>query len=136
MKRDKLEELLSEYKEIDIEIRDLNYRIYSEDIKGVAYDDMPKSPNSNTNSSVESSLIMIEKLKRNIKELENKKNRIENLLDILNDRDKTILRMYYVNDLTLRDISFKLDLSDKYVSSKKNKIIDRLVPYACKYGLI
>lgn len=136
MKRDKLEELLSEYKEIDIEIRDLNYRIYSEDIKGATYDDMPKSPNSNTNSSVESSLIMIEKLKRNIKELENKKNRIENLLDILNDRDKTILRMYYVNDLTLRDISFKLDLSDKYVSSKKNKIIDRLVPYAYKYGLI
>ena len=71
-----------------------------------------------------------------IKELENKKNRIENLLDLLNDRDKTILRMYYINDLTLRDISFKLDLSDKYVSSKKNKIIDRLVPYACKYGLI
>lgn len=136
MERDKLEELLSEYKEIDIEIRDLNYRVYSESIKGVTYDDMPKSPNLNTNSPVENSLIKIEKLKRDIKELENKKNRIENLLDLLNDRDKTILRMYYINDLTLRDISFKLDLSDKYVSSKKNKIIDSLVPYACKYGLI
>lgn len=136
MERDKLEELLSEYKEIDIEIRDLNYRVYSESIKGVTYDDMPKSPNLNTNSPVENSLIKIEKLKRDIKELENRKNRIENLLDLLNDRDKTILRMYYINDLTLRDISFKLDLSDKYVSSKKNKIIDRLVPYACKYGLI
>lgn len=136
MERDKLEELLSEYKEIDIEIRDLNYRVYSESIKGVTYDDMPKSPNLNTNSPVENSLIKIEKLKRDIKELENRKNRIENLLDLLNDRDKTILRMYYINDLTLRDISFKLDLSDKYVSSKKNKIIDSLVPYACKYGLI
>ena len=44
--------------------------------------------------------------------------------------------MYYIDDFTLRDIAFKLDLSDKYVSSKKNKIVDKLVPYARRYGLI
>lgn len=136
MERDKLEELLNEYKEIDIEIRDLNYRINSENIKSVIYSDMPKSPNSNTSSSVESSLVKIEEFKKQINDLETKKNRIENLLDILNDRDKIILRMYYIDDFTLRDIAFKLDLSDKYVSSKKNKIVDKLVPYATRYGLI
>lgn len=136
MERDKLEELLNEYKEIDIEIRDLNYRINSENIKSVIYSDMPKSPNSNTSSSVESSLVKIEEFKKQINDLETKKNRIENLLDILNDRDRIILRMYYIDDFTLRDIAFKLDLSDKYVSSKKNKIVDKLVPYAMRYGLI
>lgn len=136
MERDKLEELLNEYKEIDIEIRDLNYRINSENIKSVIYSDMPKSPNSNTSSSVESSLVKIEEFKKQINDLETKKNRIENLLDILNDRDRIILRMYYIDDFTLRDIAFKLDLSDKYVSSKKNKIVDKLVPYATRYGLI
>lgn len=136
MERDKLEELLNEYKEIDIEIRDLNYRINSENIKSVIYSDMPKSPNSNTSSSVESSLVKVEELKKQINDLETKKNRIENLLDILNDRDRIILRMYYIDDFTLRDIAFKLDLSDKYVSSKKNKIVDKLVPYATRYGLI
>lgn len=136
MERDKLEELLNEYKEIDIEIRDLNYRINSENIKSVICSDMPKSPNSNTSSSVESSLVKIEEFKKQINDLETKKNRIENLLDILNDRDKIILRMYYIDDFTLRDIAFKLDLSDKYVSSKKNKIVDKLVPYATRYGLI
>lgn len=136
MERDKLEELLNEYKEIDIEIRDLNYRINSENIKSVIYSDMPKSPNSNTSSSVESSLVKIEEFKKQINDLETKKNRIENLLDILNDRDRIILRMYYIDDFALRDIAFKLDLSDKYVSSKKNKIVDKLVPYATRYGLI
>ena len=136
MERDKLEELLNQYKEIDIEIRDLNYRINSENIKSVIYSDMPKSPNSNTSSSVESSLVKIEEFKKQINDLETKKNRIENLLDILNDRDRIILRMYYIDDFTLRDIAFKLDLSDKYVSSKKNKIVDKLVPYATRYGLI
>ena len=136
MERDKLEELLNQYKEIDIEIRDLNYRINSENIKSVIYSDMPKSPNSNTSSSVESSLVKIEEFKKQINDLETKKNRIENLLDILNDRDRIILRMYYIDDFTLRDIAFKLDLSDKYVSSKKNKIVDKLVPYARRYGLI
>lgn len=136
MERDKLEELLNEYKEIDIEIRDLNYRINSENIKSVIYSDMPKSPNSNTSSSVESSLVKIEEFKKQINDLETKKNRIENLLDILNDRDRIILRMYYIDDFTLRDIAFKLDLSYKYVSSKKNKIVDKLVPYATRYGLI
>ena len=136
MDRYKIEKLLNEYKEIDIEIKDLNYRISSESIKGAIYDDMPRSPNLNTNSKVESSLVYIEKLNREIQHLVNKKKRINNLLDILCERDRNILKMYYVEDLTLRDISFKLDLSDKYVSTKKNKIIDKLVPYAYKYKLI
>ena len=90
----------------------------------------------NTEFVGESSLVKVEELKKQINDLETKKNRIENLLDILNDRDRIILRMYYIDDFTLRDIAFKLDLSDKYVSSKKNKIVDKLVPYATRYGLI
>ena len=133
---DLLEELLEEYKEIDLEINALNYRIQTENIRGVMYNDMPKSPNLNTNSSIEGSLLTIENLKEEIKKLETKKLSIENLLNVLSDRDKMIIKMYYIEDLTLRDIAFKLNLNDKYVSSKKNKIMHKLVPYATRFGLI
>lgn len=133
---DLLEELLEEYKEIDLEINALNYRIQTENIRGVMYDDMPKSPNLYTNSSIEGSLITIEELKEEIKKLETRKLSIENLLNVLNERDKMIIKMYYIEDLTLRDIAFRLDLNDKYVSSKKNKILRKLIPYATRFGLI
>ena len=49
----KLEGLLYEYKDIKVEIKELELMIDYENIQAVGYDDMPKNPNVNTSSSVE-----------------------------------------------------------------------------------
>lgn len=132
--REQMENLLYEYRDIDFEINDL--KLYLEEIRAISYDDMPKSPNVNTSSGVENFVLMKEKTNRDIKRLEIKKGRIDNLLNLLNDRDRTILKMYYIDDLTLNDIAKEVELDVKYLSLKKNKLLDRLGPYAVKCGLI
>ena len=132
----KLEGLLYEYKDIEIEIKELELRIESEDIIGVTYNDMPSSPNVNTSSSVEQSAVTLENLRRKIIYLSNKKKRIENMLLLLSDRDKIIVEMYYFKDYSLRDIAFKLDLNDNYISRRKAYILNKLVPFAVRHRLV
>ena len=115
----KLEGLLYEYKDIKVEIKELELMIDYENIQAVGYDDMPKSPNVNTSSSVESGL-----------------DRIENMLSLLNERDRSIVEMYYFNDYSLRDIAFKLDLNDNYLSRRKAYILNKLVPFAVRHKLV
>ena len=135
MKRKLIKEF-EQYKELDIEINALKLRIEAETIKGISYNDMPSSPNSNTRSSVEDAVLLIEKLKKDIARLEIKKRSIENLLELLSDRDRIMFNMYYIEDKTLYDIAVKLDLSYQYVYQVKSKMINNLLKYAERFGVI
>ena len=131
----KLEGLLYEYKDIKVEIKELELMIDYENIQAVGYDDMPKSPNVNTSSSVESGLDRIEKLRNKKMYLICRQKRIENMLSLLNERDRSIVEMYYFNDYSLRDIAFKLDLNDNYLSRRKAYILrseERRVGKECR----
>lgn len=132
----KLEGLLYEYKDIKVEIKELELMIDYENIQAVGYDDMPKSPNVNTSSSVESGLDRIEKLRNKKMYLICRQTRIENMLSLLNERDRSIVEMYYFNDYSLRDIAFKLDLNDNYLSRRKAYILNKLVPFAVRHKLV
>nr|DAI21409.1 MAG TPA: Sigma70 [Caudoviricetes sp.] len=132
----KLEGLLYEYKDIKVEIKELELMIDYENIQAVGYDDMPKSPNVNTSSSVESGLDRIEKLRNKKMYLICRQKRIENMLSLLNERDRSIVEMYYFNDYSLRDIAFKLDLNDNYLSRRKAYILNKLVPFAVRHKLV
>ena len=132
----KLEGLLYEYKDIKVEIKELELMIDYENIQAVGYDDMPKSPNVNTSSSVESGLDRIEKLRNKKMYLICRQKRIENMLSLLNERDRSIVEMYYYNDYSLRDIAFKLDLNDNYLSRRKAYILNKLVPFAVRHKLV
>ena len=132
----KLEGLLYEYKDIKVEIKELELMIDYENILAVGYDDMPKSPNVNTSSSVESGLDRIEKLRNKKMYLICRQKRIENMLSLLNERDRSIVEMYYFNDYSLRDIAFKLDLNDNYLSRRKAYILNKLVPFAVRHKLV
>ena len=132
----KLEGLLYEYKDIKVEIKELELMIDYENIQAVGYDYMPKSPNVNTSSSVESGLDRIEKLRNKKMYLICRQKRIENMLSLLNERDRSIVEMYYFNDYSLRDIAFKLDLNDNYLSRRKAYILNKLVPFAVRHKLV
>lgn len=134
--REKLEDLLYEYKDMKVEINELELMIDYENIQAVGYDDMPKGPNVSTSSSVENGLNRIEKLRSKKYYLVCKQKRIANMLTLLSDRDKTIIEMYYFHDCTLRDIAFKLDMNDSYISRRKAYVLNKLLPFAKKYNLI
>ncbi len=134
--REKLEDLLYEYKDMKVEINELELMIDYENIQAVGYDDMPKGPNISTSSSVENGLNRIEKLRSKKYYLVCKQKRIANMLTLLSDRDKTIIEMYYFHDCTLRDIAFKLDMNDSYISRRKAYVLNQLLPFAKKYNLI
>jgi DNA-directed RNA polymerase specialized sigma subunit len=134
--REKLEDLLYEYKDMKVEINELELMIDYENIQAVGYDDMPKGPNVSTSSSVENGLNRIEKLRSKKYYLVCKQKRIANMLTLLSDRDKTIIEMYYFHDCTLRDIAFKLDMNDSYISRRKAYVLNQLLPFAKKYNLI
>lgn len=132
----KLEGLLYEYKDIKVEIKELELMIDYENIQAVGNDDMPKNPNVNTSSSVENGLDRIEKLRNNKMYLICKQKRIENMLSLLNDRDRSIVELYYFKDYSLRDIAFQLDLNDNYISRRKAYILNKLVPFAVRHKLV
>ena len=134
--REKLESLLYEYRDIKVEINEIELMIDYENIQAVGYDDMPKSPNVSTSSSVESGLNRIEKLRAKKHYLICKQKRIVNMLTLLNDKDREIIEMYYFNDCTLRTIGYKLDMNDSYVSRRKAYIINKLLPFAKKHNLV
>ena len=132
----KLEGLLYEYKDIKVEIKELELMIDYENIQAVGYDDMPKNPNVNTSSSVENGLDRIEKLRNKKMYLICKQKRIDNMLSLLNDRDRSIVELYYFKDYSLRDIAFQLDLNDNYISRRKAYILNKLVPFAVGHKLV
>lgn len=132
----KLEGLLYEYKDIKVEIKELELMIDYENIQAVGYDDMPKNPNVNTSSSVENGLDRMEKLRNKKMYLICKQKRIENMLSLLNDRDRSIVELYYFKDYSLRDIAFQLDLNDNYISRRKAYILNKLVPFAVRHKLV
>lgn len=132
----KLEGLLYEYKDIKVEIKELELMIDYENIQAVGYDDIPKNPNVNTSSSVENGLDRIEKLRNKKMYLICKQKRIDNMLSLLNDRDRSIVELYYFKDYSLRDIAFQLDLNDNYISRRKAYILNKLVPFAVRHKLV
>ena len=58
------------------------------------------------------------------------------MLNTLSERDREIMSLYYFEERSLRDIAFKLDLNDNYISRRKTTILNNLVPFAKRYNLI
>jgi RNA polymerase sigma factor FliA len=54
---------------------------------------------------------------------------LNNAIEKLSDREKTILSLYYVDELTLKEIAYTLDISIPRVSQIHGKIILKLREY-------
>lgn len=133
---EKVEKLLEEYAEIDIEIKGIEYQVKIEGVKGMSYSDMPGAPLPSNKSSVENELNKIENLKKDKLALEIKKEGIENILRILDETEHNLIKLKYITKLSNQQIAQQLHMHENSVSNKKKTILIKLEPYAIRHKLI
>lgn len=134
---EKVEKLLKEYAELNIDIEGLEYQIKVEGVKGISYSDMPGAPLPNNKSLVETELEHINKLKNEKLMLEIRKEGIENVLKMLNDFEQNLIKYVYIDKLKYSEIESKLNMSKTGILYNKNKLINnKLIQYFSKYNLI
>lgn len=134
---EKVEKLLEEYREINIDIEGLEYQIKVEGVKGLSYNDMPGSPLPSNKSSIEIELNQIEKLKCDKLHKEIKKEGIEKVLKMLSDFENKLIKYIYIDKLKYKEIEKKLSMSKTGIIYNRDKLInDKLIKYFRKYNLI
>lgn len=134
---EKVEKLLEEYREINIDIEGLEYQIKVEGVKGLSYNDMPGSPLPSNKSSIEIELNQIEKLKGDKLHKEIRKEGIEKVLKMLSDFENKLLKSLYIDKLKYKEIEKKLSMSKTGIIYNRDKLInDKLIKYFRKYNLI
>lgn len=127
-------EILNEYRMLEFDIEALRLRIKECDLRGVIYDDMPKG--NDISSSVENTLLLIEKLEKEIEYLEIRKAKIDNWLNVLAERDRNIIKMRFIERLPISEITKKMDLTDRQLRYLRARSIKVLEAYAEKYKII
>lgn len=134
---EKVEKLLEEYREINIDIEGLEYQIKVEGVKGLSYNDIPGSPLPSNASPVEIQLNNIEKLKGDKLHKEIKKEGIEKVLKMLSDFENKLIKYIYIDKLKYKEIEKKLSMSKTGIIYNRDKLInDKLIKYFRKYNLI
>lgn len=134
---EKVEKLLEEYREINIDIEGLEYQIKVEGVKGLSYNDMPGSPLPSNKSLIEIELNQIEKLKVDKLHKEIRKEGIEKVLKMLSDFENKLLKYIYIDKLKYKEIEKKLSMSKTGIIYNRDKLInDKLIKYFRKYNLI
>ena len=127
-------EILNEYRMLEFDIEALRLRIKECDLRGVIYDDMTKG--NDISSSVENTLLLIEKLEKEIEYLEIRKAKIDNWLNVLAERDRNIIKMRFIERLPISEITRKMDLTDRQLRYLRARSIKVLEAYAEKYKII
>lgn len=132
----KAEAMLYNYKKIQIEIDNAKLKIKeientNDEISAISYNEKG-TPTNAFSSTVENAVMrkekLIEQIERNIKSKEIKLQKIENAIDSLEQRQKSIVYMRYFDKKTNRYIANKLNVSEVHVCRLKNKIIKDLTP--------
>lgn len=130
----KTEAMLYGYKKTMIEIKNmkLDLEVLENDYRGmsaIGYEERVKGTNA-FHSSVESEVIRRDeeiftlKNKIRLKEIEIQK--IDNVLELLEERDSYLIKEYYINDNQLKNISRHVNLEESYLSTYKSKLIKRI----------
>ncbi|WP_195238650.1 hypothetical protein [Romboutsia sp. 1001285H_161024_C4] len=133
---EKVEKLLEEYRNINIDIKGIELDIKEQGLKGASYSDMPGAPLPSNISVVEMSQLKIEKLKSEKIALEIKKEKIDNMLHALNNIELKIIKYRYIDKLIFKEIGYKVNMNSDYLVTKNKSIIEKLVPYAIRFKLI
>ncbi|GAA0767157.1 sigma factor-like helix-turn-helix DNA-binding protein [Clostridium subterminale] len=131
----KIETMLYNFNQTKAEIKNIKLDIelleneYDDGI-GVNYVEKTGKTNKIT-STVENMIIrkeaQINRLNYAIKVKEAEIKKIENALEILTDRERSIIEMRYFHKESNRNISAKLYITEEYVSAIKSKAIKSLV---------
>lgn len=130
-----VEAMLYNYKNTVAEIKILkkDLEILEHDYRGVgsiSYEER-SAPTNLFNSNVENEVIKraekIQKLKSKIRLKEIDIEKIDVVLEALNDNDKYLIKEYYMNDKQLKFISSEIGLAESYASAYKSNLINKIV---------
>lgn len=131
----RVEAMLYNYKNTQAEIKILkkDLEILENDYRGVGsigYEEK-SGPTNAFNSDVENEVIKraekIQRLKHKIRLKEIDIEKIDAVLEALNDNDKYLIQEYYMNSKQLKFISSEIGLAESYASAYKSNLINRIV---------
>lgn len=113
-------DILNRINEVQQKIIILKENIYN--IKGISYDDIPKS--SSSNNDITYFLIDIEELENELENLMIKKTKLKNkhekeIAKLSSNKYKSVLRMYYLLKFDMFEISETLQISVSYAHKLK-----------------
>ena len=130
-----VEAMLYNYKNTQAEIKILkkDLEILENDYRGVGsigYEEK-SGPTNAFNSDVENEVIKraekIQRLKHKIRLKEIDIEKIDVVLEALNDNDKYLIKEYYMNKKQLKFISSEIGLAESYASAYKSNLINKIV---------
>lgn len=117
----------AEIKNIDLEIIELENEYAG--CKATTFEEK-SAPTNKFNSSVENEMITREykpeQLEKRKHKLEIQIEKIDNALEILDERSYGIVTMIYFSNLNYRDISSKIDLTEDYIGDLKRDIVGKI----------
>lgn len=132
---EKLENVLYEYSNYEVEIQAIELDMKEIGQIGITYSDIPRI--GNLGSPVESSYNKLEDLKIDKLCLELKKERIDNMLRLLNDSELKIIKLRYFEKLESREIARRLNVHETTLYKKRCAIFDKkLIPFAERFKII
>jgi DNA-directed RNA polymerase specialized sigma subunit len=130
----KTEAILYNYKKIKIEIKNLtlDLEVLENDYEGVraiSYDER-STPTNKFNSDVENEIIKRDeekiKLRNKIRLKEIEIEKVDNIIEELDERDSYLIKEYYINHNQLKHICSKVNLDENYLSYYKTKLINEI----------
>lgn len=132
---EKLENVLYEYSNYEVEIQAIELDMKEIGQIGITYSDLPRI--GDLGSPVESSYNKLEDLKIDKLCLELKKERIDNMLRLLNDSELKIIKLRYFEKLESREIARRLNVHETTLYKKRCAIFDKkLIPFAERFKII
>ncbi|NFF59834.1 hypothetical protein FDB08_03980 [Clostridium botulinum] len=125
--------LCSKIQNLELEIETLkDIRNYQGDggLAGVNYNKIPTSKTYKITSIVENELIsninLISKYEYELNTMKKLKQKVENALTALKERDKKIIQLFYFNKISNKEVAKVIDLTEQGLSKAKRKIINRI----------
>ena len=132
---EKLENVLYEYSNYEVEIQAIELDMKEIGQIGITYSDIPRI--GNLGSPVESSYNKLEDLKIDKLCLELKKERIDNMLRLLNDSELKIIKLRYFEKLESREIARRLNVHETTLYKRRCAIFEKkLIPFAERFKII
>ncbi|WP_125153115.1 sigma factor-like helix-turn-helix DNA-binding protein [Clostridium rectalis] len=132
----KLEAMLYNYRKSEAEIENLKLKIREIENEynsagAISYEEKTQATNK-FNSAVENEVMnrhkKISKISSYIERLEIQLEKIDNAVESLETREKSIVYMRYFDKKTSRDIAAKLNLTEVHVCRLKKMVINKLIP--------
>lgn len=129
-----VEAILYNYKKTKIEIKNMRLDLEAlendyQGVQAIGYNEK-SAPTNKFNSGVENEVVRrdeyILRLKNKIRLKEIEIEKIDNVLNNIDERDKYIVNQYYIEGNQLKNISKYINLEESYLSTYKSKLINEI----------